>query len=582
MHGLYENRRFALRVSRLRSQEIRRRACVGVLRKKGNLPLLPVIRSFHRHGLMPFMAAILIATTPAVFVPMLCAQTSAPNPGAESAPATNPFVLTVNARLVVLDVVVTDKAGKPVDGLTTRDFQVFEDDKPQHIRSLDSPAAHTLPATSIAAGITAVFDPAQPASFGHSPVDVLVFDQLNTHFADSSFARRCLHDYLARQPALLPQPTTLLTVYDSHFKLLQGFTRDRDALLRAVAAAPVEYPWKLEVNGKAEYGPVERLDQSLRALEEIAQSYARIPGRKNLIWVGGGFPTINPTTIDGDDAQEVKDALQHVTGILLDTHVTLYAIDPSSTAAGMTEITDSSQAAFVMAAGDALSGGFDPFSASGDFDRLGPVTGGRVIRGRNDIGEQIASSADLGAHYYTIAYTPSSSSEAAAQYRKIRVVSLRPGLTATTRTGYYSGETQAEKASATAAYDLTTAAETALPLNGIRVTVELDSSPSAPPNTYIVHAGAANLTWKTRENGSATASVYIMAVSLNAKNTMLGHTLHGMKANAKPGANLIDPAKTADFSFTAQPLAKAATLRFIVRDNATGRMGSADIPLRMP
>src|ERR1035437_4118818 len=34
---------------------------------------------------------------------------------------------------------------------------------------------------------------------------------------------------------------------------------------------------------------------------------------------------------------------------------------------------------------------------------------------------------------------------------------------------------------AAAAYDLTTAAETALPLNGIRVTVELDSSPSALP-----------------------------------------------------------------------------------------------------
>jgi VWFA-related protein len=531
---------------------------------------------------MFFMAALLIAATPAVFAPLLCAQTSAPAPGAGSAPATHPFVFTVNARLVVLDVVVTDKAGKPVDGLTTKDFQVFEDDKPQHIHSLDSPSAHTLPATSIAEGITAVFDPAQPASFGHSPVDVLVFDQLNTHFADSSFARRCLHDYLSRQPALLTQPTTLLTVYDNHFKRLLGFTRDRDALLRAVAAAPVEYPWKLEVNGKAEYGPVERLDQSLRALEEIAQSYARIPGRKNLIWVGGGFPTINPTTIDGDDAQEVKDALQHVTDILLDTHVTLYAIDPSSTAAGMTEITDSSQAEFLMNAGDALSGGFDPFGANDDFDRLGPVTGGRVIRGRNDIGEQIASSADLGAHYYTISYTPSSSSEAAQQYRKIRVVCLRPGLTATTRSGYYSGETQAEKASATAAYDLTTAAETALPLNGIHVTVEPDSSPGAPPNTYIVHAGAVNLTWKTKEDGSATASVYIMAVSLSAKNTMLGHALHGMKANAKPGANLADPAKMVDFDFTALPVPKATTLRFIVRDNVTGRMGSADLPLRMP
>jgi len=531
---------------------------------------------------MFILAAFSIAATPVVFLPSICAQTSAPAPRAGSAHATGPFVFTVNARLVVLDVVVTDKAGKPVDGLTAKDFQVFEDDQLQFIRSLDPPTSHTLPAASVAEGITAVFDPAQPVSFGHSPVDVLVFDQLNTHFADSSYARRCLHDYLASRPTLLPQPTTLLTVYDNRFKLLQGFTRDRDALLRAVAAAPAEYPWKLEVNGKAEYGPIERLDQSLRALEEIAQSYSRIPGRKNLIWVGGGFPTINPTTIDGEDAQEVKDALQHMTDVLLDTHVTLYAVDPSSTAAGMTEITDSSQAQFLLTTGDALAGNFDPFGSSDDFNQLGPVTGGRVVRGRNDIGKQIASSVDLGAHYYTIAYTPSSSSEAMAQYRKIRVVCLRPGLTATTRSGYYSGETQEEKASATAAYDLTTAAETALPLNGIRVTVEPDVSHNAPPNTYIVHASALNLTWKTKDDGSATASVYIMAVSLNVKNAMLGHTLHGMKASAKPSANLTDPVKTADFAFTAQPSAKTTTLRFIVRDNATGRMGSADFPLRMP
>lgn len=548
------------------------------------MPLFSAVPRFLCSALAPLIAAVLVTATPLVLAPQLSAQTSdqtpVQTPSTQPASATHPVVLAINARLVVLDVVVTDKTGKPVEGLTAKDFQIFEDNKLQRIRSIDPPSAHILPAASVAAGIAAVYDPALPDSFGHSPVEILVFDQLNTHFADSSFARRCLHDYLAGQPALLAQPTTLLTVYDNHFKLLHAFTRDRDALLHAVATAPAEYPWKLELNGKAEYGPIERLDQSLRALEEIAQSYSRIPGRKNLIWVGGGFPTINPTTIDGDDAQEVKDALRHVTDVLLDTRVTLYAVDPTSTAAGMTEITDSSQAEFLLSAGDALAGNFDPFDANDDFDRLGPVTGGRVVRGRNDVGQQIALSADLGAHYYTIAYTPSSSSEAAAQYRKIRVVCLRPDLTATTRAGYYSGQIKEERTSANAAYDLTTAAETAIPLNGIHVTVDPDSSPDAPPNAYVVHTRAADLTWKLRDDGSATASVYIMAVSLSSKNTMLGHTLHGMTAIAKLGANLQDAAKVADFVFTALPLPRATTLRFIVRDNATGRMGSVDLPLK--
>ena len=497
--------------------------------------------------------------------------------GAQSQP-TQGTTLTVNARLVVLDVVVTDPNGKPVDGLTAKDFQVYEDGKLQRIRSLEPPSAHELPASVQAAGAGTVFDPAQPAAFGRSPVNILVLDEANTHFADSSFARRSLRDYLNAQPAVLAQPTTLLSIYDHHFKTLQGFTLDRDALQRALAAAPTEYAWKLEVNGNTDYGPVERLDQSLRALEEIAQSDAPIPGRKNLIWVGGGFPTIDPTTLDGDQAQEIKDTLQHVTDVLLDTRITLYAVDPTSSAVGLTEITDTTQMDFLEAAGGGLAGANDTFGTTEDFDRLGPATGGRILRGRNDVAQQIAASVDLGAQFYTLAYSPTSTAETSSQYRKIKIVCLRPGLTATTRSGYYSSKTQQEKSRATAAYDLTTAAESDLPLNGLRVTVTPDSA----GGRYTVHVALPNLTWTPKDDGTATASVYIMAVSLNQQNRMIGHTILGMLANAAPGADLRDATKTADFAVAAKPAAKTSTLRFIVRDSATGRMGSVDLPLVKP
>jgi VWFA-related protein len=489
--------------------------------------------------------------------------------------ATPANTLTVNTRLVVLDVVVTDPKGEPVDGLSAKDFQVYEDGKLQRLVSVEPPAAHTLPDASHATGAATVFDPAKPASFGQSPVNILVLDEANTRFADSSFARRSLREYLTKQPPVLTQPTTLLSIYDDHFKTLQEFTLDREALLRALAAEPTKYAWKLEVNGNTEDGPIERLDQSLRALEEIAQSDVRIPGRKNLIWVGGGFPTLDPSSIDGNDAQEVKDALQHVTDVLLDARITLYAVDPTSSAAGVTEITDTTQLEFAEAAGGVLSGSSDPFAASDDFNRLGPVTGGRVVRRRNDVAQQIAASVELGARFYTIAYSPSSTAETSSQYRKIKVVCLRAGLTATTRSGYYSTRTPLETSRATAAYDLTTAAESDLPLNGLRVTV----TPEAANDSYTVHVALPNLTWTTKDDGSATASVYIMTVSLNGKKRMIGHKIIGMLANAAPGADLRDAGKTADFSVTAKPESKASTLRFIARDSATGRMGSVDLPL---
>jgi VWFA-related protein len=490
--------------------------------------------------------------------------------------------LTVNARLVALDVVVTDKAGRPVEGLKPSDFKVFEDDKLQPIRSVESSSAHNLPPDTASQGATASFDPANPITFGNSPVVVLVLDQSNTHFSDSSFARTQLRDYLGKQPQVLAQPTTLLDVYDDHFKQLQGFTRDRDALLKALAAAPTQYAWQLEINGKTGYGPLERLDQSLRALEQVSQSYARIAGRKNLVWIGGGFPTVNPKSLGADQAQEVKDTLDHVTNVLLNTRVTLYAIDPTSSAAGLTEITDPDQANFADAAGDTLAGGIDPFDAAEDFDKLGPVTGGRVVRGLNDVAQQIASAVDLGAHYYTLTYAPTSTSDRSLQYRKIRVVCLRPGVAVATRSGYYAGQTAQDKSASAAAYDLTTAAEGSMPLNGLRVSVVPAPAPNDAPGNFVVKVRAADLTWKLRADGGSDASVYIMAVALNGKQKMLSHTLHPMTAVANPGTDLQAPSRNADFLFTVPSTPHTVSLRFIVRDSDNGRMGSVETTIGKP
>jgi len=501
-----------------------------------------------------------------------------PHARAQTGPAQQDVPITVNARLVVLDVVVTDANGKPVDNLTGKDFQVFEDGVQQRIRSVEPPSAHTLPPASYAGGASQVFDPAKPASFGLSPVTMILLDEANTRFADSSFARRQIHDYLARQPALLPQPANLMSVYDGHFKQLQQFTRNRDALLKALAAAPTEYAWKLEINGSTEDGPVERLDQSLRALEQIAQDCARVPGRKNLIWVGGGFPTLDPTMFDGNEDLIIRNTLRHVTDVLLNTRITLYAVDPTSSAAGLTEITSPEQLSFAEAAGDAMTVGTDPFNASEDFDRLGPVTGGRIVRGRNDVSQQIAESVALGANFYTLAYTPSSNETTSAKYRKIKVVILRSGLTATTRNGYYPNAASLSPVE-TASYDLSVAAESSLPLNGLHVTVVPDDSPDVPRSTFIVRVRAADLQWKPEANGESTASVYVLAASINAKKKMVGYSTKAMKATAKPGTNLQDSSHFADFVFTAPPSSKSTSLRFIVRDSASGKMGSQDLPL---
>lgn len=491
--------------------------------------------------------------------------------------------LKVNARLVVLDVVVTDKKGQPIDDLRRDELHVMEDGKPQTLRTFESPDAHKLPATAAETPEQAaaeVFDPAQPANFGQSPTTILVLDQLNTHFADSSFARRELANYLAKQPAVLSQPTSLVTIFPDHFKLLEQFTRDRSKLQHTLDKSPVKYPWQLELSGKSDYSPIQRLDTSLKALEELAQTYARIPGRKNIIWIGGGFPSLDPESLASNDELEVKDQLKHISNVLLDSRMVLYAVDPTSMMGQMTEITDFQQMAFAQMSGELGSAPIDPVDAGGDFDSLGKLTGGKVIRNMNNVATQIETAVDFSSHFYTVSYSPTNNVETSLQFRKVKVTCGRPDCVVTTRTGYYAGKPPKENQNQNISYDLSTAAESSVRLNGLRVSVEVNASVAVLNDAWMVHVAAPELTWTSQDDGTSKAEVAVMAVSLDKKGHMIGHVLRHATATARAGVNLHDAGKVANFEFEAKPTPKAAAMRFVVRDDTTGRMGSFDVPLK--
>jgi hypothetical protein len=245
----------------------------------------------------------------------------------------------------------------------------------------------------------------------------------------------------------------------------------------------------------------------------------------------------------------------------------------------MVEITDPTQLEFAQAAGDSFVSNADPFGSQLDFDRLGPVTGGRVIRGMNDIDKQIADSVDLGTNFYTIGYSPSNSNSAPRQYRNIRVVCLRTGLTVTTRNGYYTTPLASQSSKESLIYDLNTAALSSILLTALKVTVESAQSETAPAGTHVVHVDASTLSWHFTNEGTSTTKVAVLVVGLSSKDKIQSHTLQSMSAITKGGADIQTSGKTADFLITI-PLPKSVErLRFVVREADTGRMGTADLTL---
>jgi VWFA-related protein len=484
-------------------------------------------------------------------------------------------VLKVNTRIVVLDVVVTDSKGNVVTGLKQEDFTVLEDKQPQTIRTFEAPSAHVMPAAPDGKAI--VHSAADLPKIGDAPVTILVLDELNTAFTDMSYARRSLEKYLLAQPEVLKQPTALLVASNTKFQLLHDYTQDRADILKVLKAHFPEYPWKLQQSGKSGPGAAERIAQSLASVLQIAEATSGTPGRKNVIWVGVNAPGVDLIGADPVTIKVMGDLTKRVTQILLADRVTMYYIDPT--------ITDSSTIGVMVPGDDDDSDTMvdnDPFGSDVDFDQFAPATGGQIFTARNDIDKEIATSIDNGASYYTLSYSPTNKNEDAAKYRKISIkLPGHPGLTATTRGGYYPEAANAnnsvndttltpDQRKKDLQLELSQAVFSTLSYNGLALTVQK----AATPHVWKVSVVTKGLTWTPQTDGSLTAEVTAMAVAFDQKNKLVTHIAHELQATQKSGE--AEPA-TVLFQLPADLPPGAKRFRFVIRDAVSGKIGTADI-----
>ena len=97
---------------------------------------------------------------------------------------------------MTLDVVVTDKSGKPVSGLEQKDFTLLDNKQPQKILSFQT-----------VEGGTATADP---------PVEViLLVDEVNTAFTSVATERNEIEKFLRRNGGALAQPVSMIFLSDS-------------------------------------------------------------------------------------------------------------------------------------------------------------------------------------------------------------------------------------------------------------------------------------------------------------------------------------------------------------------------------
>jgi VWFA-related protein len=313
-------------------------------------------------------------------------------------------------RQITLDVLVTDKSGKPVSGLQQQDFTLLDNKQPQKILSFQAVAEKTDP-----------------------PVEViLLVDEVNTNFTSVSFERAQVEKFLKSDGGELPRPVSLAVLSDGGLVLGKVTTQDGSALVAELEQNKAGL--RTITRSQGVYGADDRIGLSLNAVQQLTDYETPRPGRKILIWISPGWPLLSGPRQELDSKQQEKlfARIVALSDNLRQARITLYSIDPLGTAdaGGFRTSYYLEFAKGVKKARQVQLGNLG-------LQVLATQSGGRVLISNNDVAGEIASAvADANAFYVlTFDGLPG---DGPNEYHALDIKLDKPGLKALTRTGYYA------------------------------------------------------------------------------------------------------------------------------------------------
>jgi VWFA-related protein len=416
---------------------------------------------------------------------LVCRVTGAQTkPQTTQAKPNSPAQTTIKTqvRQVLFDVVVTDGKNDPVAGLTREDFSVTEDGALQQILSFEvhtstgESAVRAEPPLDLSKLRLNTFLNLSRAR-EDLPLNVILFDVLNTPISDQSLARRDIKKFLMNQPA---GSRYAIFVLSDKLHLLQGVTDSEAELLAAMDsraarsqstgqgvpnspvlsastaladsglvpnfAGPQEMLARLQhLEGLGDsYLLQRRLGVTVDAFEEISRFLRGVPGRKNLLWLSGSFPVgvlpggdpIDPFSRAVDFSPELKQAADQLTL----NQVAVYPIDIRGLA--VNPIYDASNNRAYTAS--SLENDREKFwlQLVGDHDtmeQLAEFTGGHAFYETNGFEQALRMAAEDGSNYYTLSYSPSNT-KFDGRLRKIHVNVARKSVHLSYRRNYFADD----------------------------------------------------------------------------------------------------------------------------------------------
>ncbi len=543
----------------------------------------------------------------------------------QAAPAPS---LKVTTRMVVVDVIATDHKGQPITDLKQNEIAVYEDDKPQEIRSFSFEPG-TEPADK---RVSINPPPLQPGvvsnirEYGKAQhLSIVLLDGLNTQMDKQAYVKQQLLELLKKLPENGPVAVFLL---GTRLRLLQDFTTDPEHLKQVIAglkeyrspllSRPEGGPDKFWFEGlpmlpemkrralafqqESESADTDtRVSITLAAFNALARTLAGYSGRKNLIWVSDTFPfVLVPTKVryggSADRARrDYSQVLAQTANLLADARISVYPVDAHAITGNYvyspsgqydTRGDPISQLRTAAQMGRALDDTTEELEAAhGTMREIAESTGGRALYNRNDLGNEIGEGMADGSAYYSLGYYPENRNWN-GQFRHIKVKVSRPGVTVRYRLGYFASDPlayakQAAKvrdADFNAALDPELPAATALPFIA-RISREAGKDAAVAGRTLVTFLiNARNLSFSEADGGTRKASAECAVRAFAVKSPEKPVLTEAETVNADLNAENYQKVMQSGLPCRAVVNLPAGeyVLRLAVRDNQTGVVGAAN------
>lgn len=558
--------------------------------------MLTVLRKFAALALV----SLLLQST----APLRAQQPASPQPAApkDDQPQQPASAIRVTSELVLANVVVRDKSGKLIRGLKKEDFTLYEDGKKQDISTFDFESVDEL-ATAGGAEATVT------GTAGTAPAGVLkkssgpIMDARDRRvivlFFDFSAMEpdqidRCVASakkYIDQQ--MQSADIVALVSLSTNMRVDLDFTNDKAKILATLTAynSGQGEGFQMGDTGSAEgaaetggsYTPDDTdyntfsADWKLLALQSAMQALGKIQQKKSLVYFSNG---ISQT---GNDNQS---ALRAATAAAVKNNVSIYPVDVRGLQAFPPggEAQNASLHGQSAYNGNAVLNDLNNNAASQEtLSTLAADTGGKAFFDTNDFSGVFSQVQKDTSAYYVLGFTSTNPAKD-GRYRHLKVAVNRPDVKIEFRPGYYAGRDYQHLNKADREQQL------------------LDELAAELPQTDVpLYAGTAYF----RHDDSH----YYLAVSLVVPGSQIPFVTEKDKDNATidivgvallsgkgkvPVGNLRDTVKLAVDS-TQQVRRKNVQyntgfllapgsyhLKFIVRENQTGHMGSFETDVSIP